>query len=279
MTATAFTSLICPLDSLPLTRQGQSLCCENNHSFDISSKGYVNLLPAQHKRSLNPGDSKIMVDARRCFLEEGHYLPIAQQLNGYLGAQQTGANILDAGCGDGYYLTQFLRQTDRSLAITGVDISKEAIASAAKGTKNITWLVASNSRIPVASQTQNLMLCMFGFPVYSEFKRLLKDDGFLLMVDPGENHLIELRREIYPTIKPFHSRVVKEAEKAGFSLQDEQCCQFTFTCSQPVLQSLLQMTPHFFRSTKSSEQISRLLADHPITAEVAFRKFTKNCSA
>ncbi len=37
----------------------------------------MNLLPVQNKRSLDPGDSKEMVAARRRFLEAGHYQPIA----------------------------------------------------------------------------------------------------------------------------------------------------------------------------------------------------------
>jgi len=43
------------------------------HSFDIASQGYANLLPVQHKRSRDPGDSKEMVAARRRFLTAGFY--------------------------------------------------------------------------------------------------------------------------------------------------------------------------------------------------------------
>ena len=56
-----------------LTRDGNSLRCPKNHCFDISSKGYVNLLLSQHKNVKDPGDSKEMVAARRLFLDSGAY--------------------------------------------------------------------------------------------------------------------------------------------------------------------------------------------------------------
>ena len=47
--------LICPLCGNPLTRQERAWVCKNRHSFDIARQGYVNLLPVQQKRSLQPG--------------------------------------------------------------------------------------------------------------------------------------------------------------------------------------------------------------------------------
>jgi 23S rRNA m(1)G-745 methyltransferase (EC 2.1.1.51) len=73
MSALPFTALACPLDGAPLQRQGGSLRCPEGHCFDLAAQGYVNLLPVQNKRSLDPGDSKEMVAARRRFLEAGHY--------------------------------------------------------------------------------------------------------------------------------------------------------------------------------------------------------------
>ena len=65
-----------------LTRDGNSLRCPKNHCFDISSKGYVNLLLSQHKNVKDPGDSKEMAAALAAgglptgkFLFEG-FLPI-----------------------------------------------------------------------------------------------------------------------------------------------------------------------------------------------------------
>ncbi len=47
--------------------------CAENHQFDCAKEGYVNLLPVQHKRSKDPGDNAEMMQARRQFLDAGHY--------------------------------------------------------------------------------------------------------------------------------------------------------------------------------------------------------------
>jgi len=78
MSIQPFTALACPLDGAPLNRQDAAWKCAAGHSFDIASQGHTHLLPVQHKRSLDPGDSKEMVAARRHFLNAGHYRPIAE---------------------------------------------------------------------------------------------------------------------------------------------------------------------------------------------------------
>jgi hypothetical protein len=92
-----------PTLSRPLTRSEQSFSCSQRHQFDIAKEGYVNLLPVQHKRSRDPGDSAEMMQARRAFLDAGHYQPlrdaIALQLQMRLSAPAEA--ILDIGCGEG----------------------------------------------------------------------------------------------------------------------------------------------------------------------------------
>ena len=56
--------LICPLCGNPLIQQERAWVCENRHSFDIARQGYVNLLPVQQKRSLQPGDTKEQVASK-----------------------------------------------------------------------------------------------------------------------------------------------------------------------------------------------------------------------
>src|SRR5690554_7386318 len=107
MSAAAFTTLACPLDGDPLYRSDGTWRCAAGHSFDIARQGYVNLLPVQQKRSRNPGDSKEMVAARTQFLNTGIYEPIAQKVTELvrpLLQQDRPLRLLDAGCGEGYYL-------------------------------------------------------------------------------------------------------------------------------------------------------------------------------
>jgi len=69
---------ICPVCSSPLSLEGRSYYCVNNHSYDISKEGYVNLLLANQKQSRDPGDSKEMLEARKSFLNRGYYKPLAR---------------------------------------------------------------------------------------------------------------------------------------------------------------------------------------------------------
>ena len=68
----------CPLCHQPLSQNDRTFKCEKNHQFDLAKEGYVNLMPAHHKRSKDPGDNKEMMQARRRFLEGNHYDPMRQ---------------------------------------------------------------------------------------------------------------------------------------------------------------------------------------------------------
>lgn len=69
-------SFSCPLCHQPLTQANNSFVCPERHQFDVAKEGYVNLMPVQHKRSRDPGDSAEMMQARREFLDAGHYQPL-----------------------------------------------------------------------------------------------------------------------------------------------------------------------------------------------------------
>ena len=98
-------SFSCPLCHAPLTRAEKTFICPLGHQFDRAKEGYVNLLPVQHKRSRDPGDSAEMMQARRAFLDAGHYQPLRDAVVDLLRQYLTeGASaMLDIGCGEGYY--------------------------------------------------------------------------------------------------------------------------------------------------------------------------------
>lgn len=72
--------LACPLCQAPLSRLDNGVVCPAGHRFDRARQGYLNLLPVQHKNSRDPGDNQAMVEARRDFLDAGHYAPVASRL-------------------------------------------------------------------------------------------------------------------------------------------------------------------------------------------------------
>ena len=282
-----FQKLACPLDGARLQHVGATWRCAAGHSFDIASQGYANLLPVQNKRSRDPGDSKEMVAARRRFLNAGHYEPIAAVTSraALLDlAPGTTASCLDAGCGEGYYLRQLAAASEKlkSLAVLGLDISKWAVLSAAKQHKDhdeqASWVVGSNAKLPVLSGTLDRVLCMFGFPVYSEFARVLKADGQLVQVDAGPDHLRELREIIYPVVKPERTGVT--AAPDGFLYLATESVQYTLKLDgSEQIADLLAMTPHLYRATAEGRARAAALTSLSLTVEVRLQRFGKAAGA
>lgn len=267
--------LCCPLDGEPLALADKTWRCASGHSFDVAKQGYVNLLPVQNKRSKDPGDSKAMVQARADFLADGFYQPLADELAATVLRGKPGA-VLDAGCGEGYYLRHLLNAAERSnceLEVAALDISKWAVLAAAKQDKSATWMVASNSQIPIAAKSIDALLCVFGFPVGGEFRRVLKPGGRLVMVDPAADHLSELKQVIYSEVKakPYQLPVSTDA----WELVSEQ--RVTFSVHLPTneaIRELLTMTPHLYRASSDGRTRAEALSELTVTVDVWLREFT-----
>ncbi len=277
MSIVPFQALACPLDGVPLQRHGSSWRCAAGHCFDIAAYGYANLLPVQQKRSRDPGDSKEMVAARRRFLNAGHYEPIAAAVSrAALADLPANATIscLDAGCGEGYYLRQFAAAAGegQTLALLGLDISKWAVLSAAKQDKRPNWLVGSNAHLPVLPATLDRVLCMFGFPVYAEFARVLKPGGVLLQVDAGPDHLRELREIIYPALKP--ERPANNLVPPGFVQLSSETLSFPLAIDgAEQIADLLAMTPHLYRASAEGRARAAALTALAMTVDIRLTRF------
>lgn len=284
MSITPFQALACPLDGEPLEMLGGTWRCTAGHSFDIAKQGYVNLLPVQHKRSHDPGDSKAMVAARQRFLNGGYYEAIAKAVNSAVEEHRAGSGLpnapyscLDAGCGEGYYLRHLAKAVPGSvpLSLMGLDISKWAVLAAAKqDTLQASWVVGSNAHLPVQSATLDCVLCMFGFPVAGEFARVLKPGGLLLQVEAGPNHLRELREVIYPTLKP--ERSVEASVPNGFAHQQtlSLCYELSLEGTERIA-DLLAMTPHLYRASAEGRARAAALDTLTLTVDVRLVAYSR----
>jgi 23S rRNA (guanine745-N1)-methyltransferase len=275
---TSFDSLACPLDGNPLQREDKVWRCPQGHSFDVARQGYVNLLPVQKKRSKEPGDSKAMVAARQRFLEAGYYRPIADAVSAaILNDAATGSELrcLDAGCGEGYYLRQLASQEGEiSLSLLGLDISKWAVLAAARMEKRAGWVVGSNANLPVLPASVDRVLCLFGFPVYPEFARVLRPGGRLVQVDAGQDHLRELREIVYPEVRADSRKVALVPE--GFRRIGTQDLRFTVHLegAEPIA-DLLAMTPHLYRASAEGRARAAALKTLSVTVDVCLQTFER----
>ncbi len=283
-TMTPLTTLTCPLDAQRLMRDGQSWCCADGHRFDIARQGHVNLLPVQRKRSLDPGDSKAMVSARQRLFALGGYQPLASALARRvlaLAGQASALAVLDAGCGEGFYLRQLAGAADeqrRSLTAAGLDISKHAVLAAAKQSRDAAWLVGTNAALPLEDACVDVVICAFGFPVWQEFARVLKPGGHVVLLEAGAEHLLALRRILYRELKPARGEAgVMAAEAAGFVVEGEVehlHAGLSLTSNEQI-RDLLTMTPHLYRAERDGLARAEAMTALAVELHAELRVFTR----
>lgn len=213
--------LVCPVRNChnPLEREAKRLVCQDGHSFDVARSGYLNLLQPQERRSRDPGDSLAAVEARQRLHDRGVSAPLLDAIAGITGASASDV-VLDAGCGDGFYLGSLARRI--GFDAHGVDISAPAIRAAARrfppAEGRFEWVVANaDLRIPYADDSFSLVLSITARMNAAEFRRVLRKDGRLLVAIASPEDLAELRG-------PGRDRVPRtvEAFATGFKLVDQR---------------------------------------------------------
>lgn len=254
----------CPSCGEALTLIERTWLCENKHSFDKAKEGYVNLLLAHQKNSKAPGDNNEMVLARRAFLSQDHYLPLAQKIAHIItkGHEQkeTEVSIFDAGCGEGYYIRQIQELVQKSglkVLASGIDISKSAVQKAAKAKAHSQFAVASCYNIPLASASQDYVVQIFAPSSPVEIKRILKPEGKWISVNPASEHLHQMKSIIYDTPQ---NHDVSEQAQAGFEMVSQERLSFEIQLHNEEQRSnLLKMTPFYW--TISNENKLRLMQE------------------
>lgn len=269
--------LICPNCGKQLHKEGRVLRCEGWHSFDIAAAGYCNLLLSSRSGE-HVGDAREMVAARREFLDRGYYQPLAQAVCQRAEALSQGEkrNVVDAGCGEGYYTRQIAQRLEESGCLKemiGIDISKAATQYAAKRDKQTQYITASTYHMPIADESTDLVLSLFAPTPAEEFARVLRPEGRALCVVPGERHLWELKCAIYDT--PYRNREEKH-QLDGFVLEDCTHVEYTAEISRAKdIQTLFAMTPYAHRTPAEGKRRLAALTELQTTLSFALLTFRK----
>ncbi len=251
--------LICPICKEKLIKENQSLKCVNNHSFDFSKEGYVNLL-ISNKNGAKTGDSRDSAHARHSFLAKGYYHCLKQAV-----AERMNGTVLDICCGEGYYDTYHGE-------LYGFDISKEMVRLASKNNKEGRYFVANLASIPIESESIDTAIHLFAPFNEQEFSRILKKDGVLYSVIPGKDHLFEMKQIVYDS--PYKNDE-KAPETRILRLASRTRVRDVVSINHNDLKELFSMTPYFYRT--SQENRSRLDAiDHlDLTVEFIILEYRK----
>lgn len=240
-------SLICPLCHSPLVFTERSWRCENRHQFDQAKEGYVNLLPVQHKRSREPGDSAEMMQARREFLEAGYYQPLRDRVVSLLASalHQSDSQILDIGCGEGYYTAALTDIAGDAGQVYGLDVARMAIRLAAKRYPAVRFCVASSQRLPFADGSLDAIVRIYAPCNEAELARVLKPGGTVLTVTPGPHHLQQFKALIYREVQ-LH--VAEQKTYPGFRQVAQHALHYPMVLTGAAATTLLQMTPFAWRA-------------------------------
>ncbi|WP_112479100.1 23S rRNA (guanine(745)-N(1))-methyltransferase [Vibrio variabilis] len=242
----------CPLCQQPLALDERSYRCSNNHQFDKAKEGYVNLMPVQHKRSKDPGDNKEMMQARRTFLAHDFYAPMRDKVADTLRSSLTvtKGNILDIGCGEGYYTSYFadeLTGDNTEFAVYGLDISKVAVRYGSKRYDKVNFCVASSHKLPFSGESLAAVIRIYAPCKHEELRRCIEADGLMITVTPGSHHLYELRELIYQDVR-LHDEAAEVIE--GFDLVSEAKLDYTMNLNGQQAYDLLQMTPFAWKASQ-----------------------------
>lgn len=292
----------CPICDEPLAPEGAALTCPRGHTFDVAREGYVNLLRGKPR-----GDTREMARARRTFLERGWYAPLARRLCALAavalaepGAPGAGAapGVLDAGCGEGYYLGQLMEALDQEASggaevpahgtasrlasgertYLGVDISKDAVRMAARRYPGARFVVADvTRRLPVATGAVALLLDVFAPRNAGEFGRVVAPGGGLLVAIPGPAHLAELRDALSLLgIEPEKEQHVTAQLAEAFEPISAEGIEYTMRLDRAAATALVAMTPSaWHRTEETAAALASLGDDTAVTASFRALRFRR----
>lgn len=240
----------CPVCDYNLFKGEGRYFCDKGHSFDISRGNYVNLLVDNQKKSKEPGDNKEMIESRRNFLNKEYYSTFSDELNKIVFEyiDQDNLNILDSGCGEGYFLAKlknsFSSEEHCGISFHGIDISKAAIKYASKRDKNINFAVGSSFNLPFMNGVLDFIIRNFAPGDNNEFHRVLKERGKLVIVTPGIEHLYELKEVLYNKARKHET---KDLPIDRFKLIDHREIKYNIELNQNEdIKNLVSMTPYYW---------------------------------
>lgn len=254
------------------------LCCGGRtHCFDGGGAGYLPLAP----RHPGGGDAKEAVRARSRFLDSGYYAPARDAL-ARLACEQLppGGRILDAGCGEGYYASGL---TERGFSVLGIDLSKFAVQAAARrardnraragcDTSQTAFAVGSVFDLPVKDGCMDGVTNVFAPCAPTEYARVLRPGGKLILAGAAPEHLMGLKRLLYDDPYVNDERRDLPGADVPLTLTHRETVTFDILVEgREELDALFSMTPYYWRT--GQEGRDRLSRADRMETPVSFELF------
>lgn len=257
--------LQCPICGKKIRFHAGGLVCKREHRFDIAAKGYVNFLQAA--KPMKGYDRQFFRSRRRVF-EAGYYDHLVKAVTEAAAAQvrqRDAAAVVDAGCGEGFYslaVQRDLAETGTAAQVLAFDIAAEAVKEAAGSADPVKWMVADITNIPVKDGAADVVLDVFTPANYGEFSRILAEDGVVIKVIPGANHMRQLREAAADQLrhKTYSNEEVLDYFLERFDLAERFTVSRTLPADEAALWDLARMTPLLFGVNKDTLDLSGVAA-------------------
>ncbi|AEX46171.1 methyltransferase domain-containing protein [Corynebacterium diphtheriae bv. mitis] len=276
-----------PMDgsALTLVDDNRRLVSESGHSFDIARQGYVTLAGGAGIRYV--GDDSSMIHARETFLSGGHFAPFVEAVSNSVHLALDEANVPDdaspviceVGAGTGYYLAHALDDIENSRGI-GIDVSVPAAKMLSKCHPRVGAVVADAwSRLPLRDASIDAITVVFAPRNASEFARVLKPGGQVIVLTADAGHLEELREPlgIIGVEKDKVQRMIDQAADNLVPVSDPEPIEFTMHLDQDSIASQIGMSPsaRHIHPDVLGERIATLPSVMDVTARAMITRFAK----
>lgn len=234
-----------------------SVICKNNHCFNMSKKGYINLIKNNNKTIYD----KDLFEARSKIYDQKVYEILSEEIINIVDKYTTGEKInyvLDAGCGEGYYLNQLYldEKINKKCRLIGIDIAREGVALATRFENRVFWSVSDLSNLPFDDNKIDVILDILSPSNYREFARVLNKKGIIIKVIPEENYLQEIRNQIAAYIKKdkYSNKNIVDVFESNLDIVYEK--RITYKVKDFNLEDFIKMTP--LTSSLTQNQIDEL---------------------
>lgn len=234
LAAERLNALACPVCGQPMNRAGEDYACAAEHRVNTHRKGCLNVLSTKAETFY---DAELFAARRRVFAS-GCYDAVAEAIDGLLPGESQ--RVLDAGCGDGWYLNTLLARHPGWTG-AGVDISRDAIFQATDQPCAALWCVADLRRLPFRDGAFTVVLDVLTPAGYEEFRRVLAPGGMLVKVYPGSGYLKELRAA--RGMPPYEEGQVESYLRSRTEVVDERRVIERRTVSPELWRDFVWMTP------------------------------------
>jgi 23S rRNA (guanine745-N1)-methyltransferase len=236
----------CPICSETLLRSGRSYSCQNRHNFDLSKEGYLSLLHGRGNYQ-QIGDDKLMIQARVRVHKLPAFVELATAITDYCSQDIAGHGILDIGCGDGFFLDRVTRTAKTPCQGVGVDISKGALAKAARSYPSLFFVRtdASHNRLPFEDSSFGLVLSIFAPRPIDEIRRVLREDGTWLIVTATQDHLKEIRK--FLPLADIGTGKLDGPTSRSYSILKSGIFEHEVQVAHDDLVSIIEMSPSIYR--------------------------------